>query len=114
MTIVLHQVETYVLGRPVLIDHELGHLMVSHDGAITWDELQAIKNEVWGKEAQAIEIYPRESDLVNSGFFRHLWRLGDGDFCPDLLGHRPSNGLLLDALEDRHLAAWAEAAEVFG
>lgn len=113
MTVVLHQRETYVLGRAVLIDQQLGHLMVSHDGNITWDELQAIKTAVWGADARAIEVYPREADVVNSGFFRHLWRLGSGEFCPDLLQHVPADDELIDGLEDRHLAAWAEAEEVF-
>lgn len=113
MTIILNQRETMVRGRHVLIDNGIGHLMVAHDGAITWDELQAIKNEVWGPEARAIEVYPRQGDLVNSGNFRHLWRLGEGDFCPDLLGHDHANVFDDDNLEHRHLAAWAEAEKVF-
>lgn len=110
----LHQREMLVLGHPVLLDSQLGHLMVSHDGSITWDELQAIKNQVWGKDARAIEVYPAQGDVVNSGNWRHLWRLGKGDFCPDLLRHiGPINVFDADNLEHRHLAAWAEAEEVF-
>jgi len=40
---------------------------------LTWDELQAIKNEVVGEDAQAIEIYPAASDVVFEVPMRHLW-----------------------------------------
>ena len=116
MTIILQQREMIVAGFPVLLDVQLGHLMVSHDGAITWDQLQAIKNEVWGRDARAIEVYPAQDDLVNSGNWRHLWRLGRFDFCPDLLGAGlPHEGTMdaPDGLYPRFVKAWAEALEVF-
>lgn len=95
-------------------EHEaLGHLIVKHDGRITWDQLQAVKNEVWGPDARAIEVYPAQGDFVNNGNIRHLWRLGPGDFCPDLLKHEASNVFDDDNLEHRHLAAWSEACGVF-
>lgn len=87
--------------------------MVAHDGSITWDQLQRIKDAAWGQEARAIEVYPRRSDLVNTGNFRHLWRLGIGDFAPDLLRHDVPNSLDDDNLVNRHLAAWSEAEDVF-
>ncbi len=101
-----------VEGFVCQLDEALGHLTVAHDGTITWDQLQAVKNAVWGKDARAIEVYPRADQLVNTGNYRHLWRLGRADFCPDLLHHsasRPS----VDSLEARHAAAWKEAEEVF-
>lgn len=106
------QREIMVAGFPVVVDDQLGHLMVAHSGSITWDQLQAVKNAVWGPEARAIEVYPRNSDLVNAGPFRHLWRLGEGDFCPDLLSHKGPEVFDGDNLQHRHLAAWAEAEEV--
>lgn len=113
MTIFLQEKELMIAGFPVMVDHQMGHIAVAHDGAISWDQLQAIKNAVWGAEARAIEVYPCQSDLVNSGCFRHLWRLGEGDFCPDLLKHEPADVHQGDSLEHRHRAAWAEADEVF-
>ena len=89
----------------VQVDGFLGLLSVEHDGNITWDELQHIKNVVWGEEIRAIEVYPAQSMLVNSKQMRHLWRLGENDFCPDLLGD-DGNG---DSLAARHAVAWAEA-----
>lgn len=100
-------------GLDVTVDDTLGHITVAHDGAITWDALQAVKNAVWGESARAIEVYPVQGSVVNSGNFRHLWRLGPGDFCPDLLGHEMSDVFDDDNLEHRHLAAWAGSDEVF-
>lgn len=94
-----------LIGYTATVDVDLGHLIVEHDGQITWDELQAIKNAVWGNEVRAIEVYPAQSQLVNGAQCRHLWRLGENDFCPDLLGD--DNGH--DGLQARHARAWAEA-----
>ena len=100
-------------GLAVTVDDSIGKLMVAHDGTLGWDHLQAIKNAVWGEGARAIEVYPVQGGVVNSGHFRHLWRLGPGDFCPDLLGHDPSDPDDDDNLEYRHLSAWAGADEVY-
>lgn len=86
-------------------DERLGHLMVEHDGGITWDTLWEIKNEIWGDCARAIEVYPARTQLVNSASVRHLWRLGSADFAPDLLGDDGAG----DSLLARMGAAWAEA-----
>ena len=42
---------------------------------ITWDELQRIKNEVGYGDADAVEIYPADDDVVNVANMRHLWVL---------------------------------------
>lgn len=102
-----------VCGYPVTVDDALGKLCVAHDGSMSWDRLQEIKNIVWGPEARAIEVYPRASDLVNNGCFRHLWRLGEGDFCPDLLGFSGGRLRPKDALEVRCYAAWLDSERVF-
>ena len=94
-----------LLGFDVVLDKTLGLLSVHHDGSITWDELQQLKNIAFGEDARAIEVYPAQSQLVNSKHMRHLWRLGPHDFCPDLLGD--DNGQ--DSLQARHALAWSEA-----
>lgn len=86
-------------------DAPAGHLMVEHAGSITWDTLWEIKNYVWGDEARAIEAYPARSQLVNAACIRHLWRLGEYDFCPDLLG----DDRAADSLQARQARTWAEA-----
>ncbi|MGC9368696.1 MAG: DUF7694 domain-containing protein [Paracoccaceae bacterium] len=94
-----------LLGYQVTVDDALGKLAVEHPGEMPWDDLFRIKNMVWGEEARAIEIYPRKSDLVNSIPCRHLWRLGEADFCPDLLGPAAHD----DRLQSRYVARWTEA-----
>ena len=94
-----------IRGFKVHVDGLLGVLSVSHDGSITWDDLQFIKNMVWGEQIRAIEVYPAQADVVNSRNMRHLWRLGAHDFCPDLLGNDDGQ----DGIQARHAIAWAEA-----
>ncbi len=38
-----------------------------------WKTLQAIKNEICGTEQNAIEIYPKESTLIDEANVYHLW-----------------------------------------
>ena len=93
-------------GLLIDVDNALGHAVVNHGGqALTWEQLQEIKNLLWGRAARAIEVYPAQSDVVNNAPCRHLWRLGDHDFCPDLLGRDDH----ADNLAARHAVAWAEA-----
>lgn len=43
-----------------------------NDG-LSWDELQAIKREVGYGNYYAVEVYPRDCDIVNVVNMRHLW-----------------------------------------
>jgi hypothetical protein len=40
---------------------------------LAWDELQEIKRQVGYGDAYAIEVYPRDKDIVNVANMRHLW-----------------------------------------
>lgn len=42
---------------------------------VTWDEMQAIKNEVGYFDKSAVEIYPSAFNVVNVANMRHLWVL---------------------------------------
>lgn len=42
---------------------------------IPWDDLQEIKTAVGLGDRYAIEIYPRDRDVVNVANMRHLWVL---------------------------------------
>lgn len=42
---------------------------------LTWDELQAIKHELGFGHVYAIEVYPRDRDVINVANMRHLWLL---------------------------------------
>jgi hypothetical protein len=40
---------------------------------ITWDDLMAVKSQAGYGDMDAIEIYPRNSDIINVANIRHLW-----------------------------------------
>jgi hypothetical protein len=40
---------------------------------LTWDELQEIKRQCGYGDWWAIEVYPRDKDVVNVANLRHLW-----------------------------------------
>lgn len=61
----------------VTYDAVAGWLAVEHDGNITWDELQALKNKHMGEDAVAIEVYPKGKEVLNNANVRHLWRFPD-------------------------------------
>lgn len=44
---------------------------------ITWSEKQRIKNEIFGEDSVAIEVFPKESELVDCANMYHLWILHD-------------------------------------
>ncbi len=45
------------------------------EDGITWDELQKIKSQVGFGDFDAVEIYPKDSDVVDVANMRHLWIL---------------------------------------
>ena len=94
---------TAVVG--VLLDDLRGLLSVEHDGTITWDELQELKNEYFGPDVVAIEVYPPHSNVVNSLPMRHLWRLGAQEYWPDLTGQKAVGDL---TLRDREILTRSE------
>lgn len=51
-------------------------MIKKHDGNPIpghWSEIQKIKNEIFGKEAVAVEFYPKESELVNEKNIYWIW-----------------------------------------
>lgn len=51
-----------------------------HDGEnwgqdISWEDLQRLKSECGRGERDAVEIFPRDGDVVNVANMRHLWVL---------------------------------------
>jgi hypothetical protein len=49
-----------------------------------WRDLQTIKNDLWGKNVIAIEIYPYDSNIVDLSNSYHLWTW-DGIDVPNLI-----------------------------
>ena len=57
---------------------------LSSDGSrdIPWAEKQAIKNELFGKDRVAIEVFPEDKHLVDVADCYHLWILPKGFKMP--------------------------------
>lgn len=49
---------------------------------LTWAELQRIKSELVGPEREAVQVFPRESELVDQAEMYHLWLYPAGERCP--------------------------------
>jgi len=47
-----------------------------------WRHFQKIKNELAGEEREALEIYPKESELIDEANTYHLWVLASTDTMP--------------------------------
>lgn len=52
-------------------------LNLTNDGSrdIPWSVKQEIKNEIWGKDRIAIEVFPQDKNLVDVSDCYHLWIL---------------------------------------
>lgn len=63
---------------------EVTHATISTPNGrdITWAEKQSIKNEIFGNETQAIEIFPKESELVDEADMYHIWILPESMKLP--------------------------------
>jgi hypothetical protein len=57
---------------------------VDNKDGITWDELQAIKDEALGSDTRAIEIYPPAYEVVDETNTRHLWAIPGHISLPNL------------------------------
>lgn len=45
------------------------------DEDLTWDELMQVKREVGFSDWYALEVYPRDKDIIDVANIRHLWLL---------------------------------------
>ena len=74
--------------KVTMVDHPWGEgmlrdLSVTHrDGGTgrDWRDYQQIKNDLIGKECEAVELYPADSRLVDSADSFHLWGIADEEF----------------------------------
>lgn len=48
-------------------------------GGITWDELMEIKRQIGRADAFAVEVFPKDKDIIDSENVRHLWVITDKD-----------------------------------
>lgn len=45
---------------------------------ISWDDLQKIKSQLGYSDRDAVEVYPKDQDVINTANKRHLWVLPEG------------------------------------
>lgn len=66
-------------GTPIMLTHlsikRLDRKPIDHD---RWRILQRIKNDLVGDEAEAVELYPAESRMVDTSNQYHLWATPSG------------------------------------
>jgi hypothetical protein len=43
------------------------------DDGLSWEDLQDVKREVGFGDSYAVEVFPRDRDIVNVANMRHLW-----------------------------------------
>lgn len=71
-------VQVYAEPAPVMVRLSIHRTTIDAkagrwtDG-ISWDELQRIKRECGYEEFDAVEVFPRDEDVVNVANMRHLW-----------------------------------------
>ena len=53
---------------------------LDRDAVHDWRHLQRIKNELLGPEYEAVELYPKESRLVDTSNQYHLWAFDGSDY----------------------------------
>jgi hypothetical protein len=58
---------------------------------LCWKEKQRLKDEIFGKNRMAIEIYPLDEDLVDQANLYHLWVFPDGHWFDFGLSERQVN-----------------------
>lgn len=72
----LYSVQVYHVGTDMgLVQHAI--VRVQDGGEPPWRDLQRIKDELFGPDAYAVQVYPRRADVVDQADVYHLWLLPD-------------------------------------
>lgn len=100
-------------GKPV----ELTHLSIKRRDrkpARDWRDFQRIKNEVCGREAEGVELYPAESRLVDAANQYHLWCLPEGIKFPLGFYERAVSEVEAEGSKQRPFPADDKPADLIG
>lgn len=81
---------------------------------ITWRDIQRIKSELCGSEAEAFECFPAESRLIDGSNQRHLWVWRAGNLNAPQLGWYNVRAVLGEALSEADAATVAPLVTVHG
>lgn len=57
-------------------------LMKNDKSNITWEEKQRVKNQIFGTDSFAVEIFPPECQLIDVVNAYHLWVVESTTTCP--------------------------------
>ncbi len=76
----LYRVEVYSSESSGDLFHHLGITRLDGGTCKEWRDIQRIKNEIVGTEYEAMEMFPAESRLVDTGNQYHLWVHKDPGF----------------------------------
>ena len=58
------------------VDHAF--LRTALQDELTWKEKQRIKDELFGENRMAVEVFPRKTDLIDAADLYHLWVFPEG------------------------------------
>jgi hypothetical protein len=104
--------ETWMNDEYVVIKttfaHQLMHLSIrrkDRKACRDWRHFQEIKNQLCGKESEAVELYPAESRLVDTANQFHLWVLPEGMTwpCGYFMGRHVTDDLKIPGAVQRKL-----------
>lgn len=74
-------VQEYQAPAPAKVRLSVCRTSIGNNGrwldGISWDELQQIKRECGYGDADAVEVYPADEDVVNVANMRHLWIMAE-------------------------------------
>lgn len=74
-------VQIYAAPAPAVVRLSMHRTTLGADGrwldGIPWEELQRLKGECGYADFDAIEIHPKQRDVVNVANIRHLWVMQD-------------------------------------
>lgn len=73
-------VQEFAANAPALVRLSICRTALHGDrwqDGITWDELQTLKRECGYGDADAIEVFPSDADVINVANMRHLWVMAE-------------------------------------
>lgn len=69
MSVLVRTIPHTSLG--VAIEHAA--IRTALEAELGWMEMQRIKDEIFGTDRMAIEVYPRKAELIDAADMYHLW-----------------------------------------
>ena len=93
-----HRMDAPEAENPLIVSH-LSIKRIDKKAQRDWRDFQEIKNQLLGKEVEAVELYPAESRKVDAANQYHLWALPEGQqwpigFTEGLINEDSNNGAI--------------------